>query len=155
MNHHSTSITIITDNRKSKYNYQLKHTFEAGIILAGWEVKSLRAKKAQLTDSYVIIKNKEAFLLNSHIELLPTTSKYDSPNPNRTRKLLLNKNELSKLADAIKCKGLSIIPLNFHLKNNIIKVDIALAKGKKLHDKRESEKLKDWNKHQKKINFNF
>lgn len=142
---------LITDNRKARHNYQIEETMEAGITLAGWEVKSLRAGKAQLAESHVIIKNGEAFLLNAHIAPLITASTHIQVVPDRSRKLLLNKRELDKLIGAIERKGYTIVPLNLHWKNNRVKVDIALAKGKKLYDKRQTEKRRDWDRQKQKL----
>lgn len=143
--------SLITNNRKAKHDYHIEQTFEAGISLAGWEVKSLRAGKAQLSESHIIIKNGEAFLLNSNISPLKTISTHITPNPTRTRKLLLNKKELDKLIGASERKGYTIVPLNLHWKKNIAKVDIALAKGKRQYDKRETEKQKTWEREKQKL----
>lgn len=143
--------SIITDNRKARYNYHIEQTFEAGISLVGWEVKSLRAGKAQLAESHVVIKNGEAFLLNSHFSPLPTTTTHTKATPDRTRKLLLHKNELNRLIGEVKRKGYTLIPLNLHWKNNKVKVDIALTKGKKEYDKRETIKRRDWEKQKQKL----
>jgi SsrA-binding protein len=142
---------LITDNRKARYNYQIEQTFEAGLVLDGWEVKSLRVGKIQLAESHVIIKNGEAFLLNSNISPISTISTHIQATPNRTRKLLLNKNELIKLIGSVERKGYTIVPLNLHWKNNKIKIDIALAKGKNLYDKRETEKRRDWERQKQKL----
>lgn len=142
---------LITDNRKARHNYQIEQTFEAGIALTGWEVKSLRAGKAQLAEGHVIIKGGEAFLLNAHIAPLGTVSTHIQAIPDRTRKLLLNKRELDKLIGSVERKGFTIVPLNLHWKNNKVKVDIALAKGKKLYDKRETEKRRDWERQKQKL----
>lgn len=142
---------LITDNRKVRHDYQIEQTFEAGIVLAGWEVKSLRAGKAQLAESHVIIKGGEAFLLNAHIAPLNTVSTHITAIPDRTRKLLLNKRELDKLIGSVERKGFTIVPLNLHWKNNNVKIDIALAKGKKQHDKREAEKTRDWERQKQKL----
>lgn len=142
---------LITDNRKARHNYQIEQTMEAGISLAGWEVKSLRAGKGQLAEGHVIIKGGEAFLINAHIAPLTTVSTHIQAIPDRTRKLLLNKKELDKLIGAIERKGYTIVPLNLHWKNNKVKVDIALAKGKKLYDKRQTEKRRDWERQKQKL----
>jgi SsrA-binding protein len=142
---------LITDNRKAKHNYQIEDTLEAGIALAGWEVKSLRAGKAQLAESHVIIKGGEAFLLNAHISPLTTVSTHVEAVPDRSRKLLLNKRELNKLIGSAEREGYTIVPLNLHWKNNKVKVDIALAKGKNLYDKRQTEKRREWERQKQKI----
>jgi SsrA-binding protein len=142
---------MIADNRKARHNYQIEETMEAGIALAGWEVKSLRAGRAQLAESHVIIKGGEAFLLNAHMAPLPTVSTHIEAIPDRSRKLLLNKRELDKLIGAVERKGYTIVPLNLHWKNNKVKVDIALAKGKKLYDKRQTEKRREWERQKQKL----
>lgn len=136
--------SLIADNRKARHDYSIEQTFEAGLVLAGWEIKSLRAGKAQLSESHVILKNGEAFLLNAHFAPLPTTSTHVQAIPDRTRKLLLHKNEINKLVGAVARKGYTVIPLNLHWKKNKVKLDIALARGKKQYDKRESIKQRDW-----------
>jgi SsrA-binding protein len=144
-------IDLITDNRKARHDYQIEQTFEAGLVLAGWEIKSLRAGKAQLAESHVIIKHGEAFLLNSHFAPLTTVSTHIQAIPDRTRKLLLHKKELDKLIGAVERKGYAIIPLNLHWKHNKVKIDIALAKGKKQYDKREDIKQRDWTRQKQKL----
>ncbi|EKE25929.1 MAG: SsrA-binding protein [uncultured bacterium] len=141
----------IANNRKVRHDYQIEQTFEAGIVLAGWEVKSLRDGKAQLSESHIIIKGGEAFLLNAHIAPLKTVSTHITAIPDRTRKLLLNKRELDKLIGSVERKGYTLVPLNLHWKNNKVKVDIALAKGKKHYDKRETEKRRDWEREKQKL----
>ena len=142
---------LIADNRKARHNYQIDQTFEAGIVLAGWEIKILRAGRAQLAESHVVIRKGEAFLLNSHISPLKTVSTHVDPVPDRSRKLLLNRNELDKLIGAVERKGYSLVPLNLHWKRNIVKVSIALAKGKKDYDKRQTEKDRDWKLQKQKL----
>lgn len=131
-------------NRKARYEYTLEEYFEAGIALEGWEVKSLRAGKVQLTESYVIIKRNEAWWLGGLITPLLSASTHIKPDSQRTRKLLLHKAELNKLIGAVERKGYTLIPVNLHWHKGRVKMDIALAKGKQLHDKRASEKEKDW-----------
>ena len=142
---------LITVNRKARYDYHIENTFEAGIALSGWEIKSLRAGKAQLSESYIILKNGEAFLLNAHFAPLKTAVSYLETTPNRTRKLLLHKKELNKLIGAVARKGYTIVPLNLHWKNNMAKIDIALAKGKKQHDKRMAIKRRDWERQKQRL----
>ena len=129
-------------NRKARYDYEIEETYEAGIVLTGTEIKSIRQGKANIKDSYVIVKNEELFLLNTHI------SSYDKGNifnheENRTRKLLMHKKEIKKLASKIELLGYTIIPLKIYFKNGIAKVEIAIAKGKKNYDKRETIKNRD------------
>ena len=135
---------LIADNRRARYDYLLEERFEAGIVLNGWEVKSLRAGKLQLSESHVIIKDNAAWLLNANIAPLQTASTHVIANPVRTRKLLLHIKELNKLIGAVQRKGYTIVPLNMHWHNGRAKLAIALAKGKKLHDKRQVEKNRDW-----------
>lgn len=135
---------IIADNRKARHDYHIEQTWEAGLILEGWEVKSIRAGRAQLSDSYVTIKDGAAWLLGAHIQPLNTASTHIQADPQRTRKLLLHLRELKKLIGAVQRKGYTIVPLNLHWYRNHVKVDIALAKGKKQYDKREAEKKRDW-----------
>lgn len=134
----------ITVNRRARHDYHIEERFEAGLVLQGWEVKSLRANKVQLSDSYVLLKNGEAWLFNAHITPLPTVSTHFIPDPMRNRKLLLNMRELSKLFGAVQREGYTLIPLSMYWKKNRVKVEIGLAKGKKLYDKRETEKRRDW-----------
>lgn len=131
-------------NKKARHDYHIESTFEAGMVLAGWEVKSLRAGKGQLTDSYVLLKNSEAWLIGAHIAPLTSASTHVIADPTRTRKLLLNARELDKLIGAVQQKGYACIPLNLHWKGSNVKCEIALAKGKKDFDKRDTEKDRDW-----------
>ena len=135
---------LIADNRKARHDFTIQEHFEAGIQLHGWEVKSLRAGRAQLRDSYVILKHKEAWLLGTHISPLPTVSTHFEPDPQRSRKLLLNQRELNKLHVAVQRQGFTIVPLNLHWHKKFVKVEIALAKGKQTHDKRETLKRREW-----------
>lgn len=134
----------IAENRKARFEYSIEETYEAGIVLEGWEVKSLRAGKGGLSDSYVIIKNGEAWLLNAQIQPLNSASTHIHPELSRTRKLLLNKRELKGLIGAVERKGYTIVALKMYWKGRLAKVTIAVAKGKKLYDKRKTEKDRDW-----------
>ena len=142
---------IIADNRKSRHDYQIQEHFEAGLVLQGWEVKSLRAGRAQLRDSYVIIKKGEAWLLGAHISPLPTVSTHFVPDPQRLRKLLLKQRELSKLQAAVDRQGFTVVALNLHWHKKFVKVEIALAKGKKTHDKRETLKRREWDREKQRV----
>lgn len=133
----------IAENRKARFEYAIEETFEAGLVLEGWEVKSLRAGKGGIADSYVIIKNDEAWLLGAQITPLLSASTHIHPEASRTRKLLLNKRELNKLRGATERKGFTVVPLKLYWKNNRIKISIAVAQGKKLVDKRQSVKDRD------------
>ncbi len=139
----STKDSLIAQNRKAKHDYLIEETFQAGIKLEGWEVKSIRAGKAQLIDSYVIFKNGEAFLLGALIQPLVSACTHIQTDPVRTRKLLLNKNEIDKLEIAVEQKGYTCVALSFNWDKNLVKCMIGLAKGKKAHDKRESERARD------------
>jgi len=143
--------STIALNKKSRHDFQLEERFEAGLMLEGWEVKSLRAGRVQIRDSYVLLKSGEAFLLGAHITPLATASTHIRPDPTRTRKLLLNRQELNKLIGAVERKGYSLIPTAMYWKKGRAKLEIALAKGKKLHDKRASEKDRDWQRQKRRI----
>lgn len=138
----TASILLIQDNKQVRFNYQVIDTYEAGLVLVGSEVKSIRARSIQLKDAYVSFKNNEAFLQNAHISEYKASS-YNNHEPERLRKLLLNHKELVEIESAIKEKGLSCVPLKIYFKDGRVKVEIALVKGKKTHDKRESIKKQD------------
>ncbi len=134
----------IADNKKARFNYLLEEQFEAGMVLEGWEVKAIRAGQVQLTDGYVVIKNGELFLIGCRINPLRDASKHVHPEADRTKKLLMKKDEIRRLVGKIEQKGYTLVPLNLHYKGGRVKADIALAKGKDLHDKRNTEKKRDW-----------
>ncbi len=138
-------LTIAT-NKVARHEYFIEDTFEAGMVLEGWEVKSLREGKVQLKESYVFIKNGEAFLNNSHVSPLSTVSTHIVANPTRSRKLLLNALELIRLRAAVDRKGYTIVPLILYWKKNRVKLEIGLGKGKQLHDKRAVSKERDSNR---------
>lgn len=135
---------LIVDNRKARFDYAIQDTFEAGVVLQGWEVKALRAGKGQLRDCYVIIKNHEAWLVGSLITPLPTVSTHIVPDPTRTRKLLLHRHQLNKLIGQVERQGMTLIALNMHWAHGHVKCDIALVVGKKEHDKRQTIKNREW-----------
>lgn len=139
----SSSIAI---NKKARFEYFIEHEYEAGMVLEGWEVKSLRAGRINISDAYVIIKRGEAFLLGGQIQPLPTASTHSIPDPQRTRKLLLNRHELNKLIGGVERQGYALVPLSLYWKKNRVKIKIALAKGKKEHDKRDTIKNRDWSR---------
>jgi SsrA-binding protein len=143
--------STIVFNRKAGFNYFIEDQFEAGLVLDGWEVKSLRAGKINLSDAHIIIKYGEAFLLGCQIQPLITASTHSIPDPTRTRKLLLNKKELNKLIGSIERQGFTIVPLSLYWKKNRIKMKIALAKGKKEHDKRDTIKDREWQRDRSRI----
>ncbi|MBI5447397.1 MAG: SsrA-binding protein SmpB [Gammaproteobacteria bacterium] len=134
----------IAVNRRAFHDYFVEERFEAGLVLQGWEVKSLREGKVQLAESYVILKGGEAWVVGMHISPLKTASTHIHPDPTRSRKLLLNQKELNKLIGGIERKGYTAVALSLHWKHSRAKLDIALAKGKKQHDKRATEKAKEW-----------
>jgi SsrA-binding protein len=140
----SSSDNTIALNRKAGFDYFIEEQFEAGLVLEGWEVKSLRAGKINLSDAHVILKYGEAFLLGAQIQPLSTASTHTMPDPIRTRKLLLNRREISHLVGSVERQGYTIIPLSLYWKKNKVKIKIALAKGKKEHDKRGSIKDREW-----------
>lgn len=138
-------------NKKAKHDYFVEDRFEAGIALTGWEVKSLRAGKAQLVDSYILLKDGEAFLFGAHIAPLKTASTHVIADPTRTRKLLLKARELDKIFTGVDQKGASCVPLALYWKKHLVKCEIALVRGKKDFDKRETEKQRDWDREKQRI----
>ena len=134
----------IAINKKAHFEYFLEEDYEAGLVLEGWEVKSLRAGRINLSDAHVIVKYGEAFLLGAQIQPLPTAAAHLFPDATRTRKLLLNRRELNHLIGSVERQGYTIIPLSLYWKSNRVKIKIALAKGKKTHDKRDTIKDRDW-----------
>ncbi len=134
----------IAENRKALYNYLIEERFEAGIVLSGWEVKAIRAGQVQLTDGYVVIKDGELYLIGCRINALRTASTHVHPEADRTKKLLMHKDQIRRLIGKIEQKGYTLVPLNLHYKGGLVKAEIALAKGKQMHDKRETEKKRDW-----------
>ena len=134
----------IAVNRKARFDYFIEERYEAGIALLGWEVKSLRAGKAQIAEAYVYLKDGEAFLFGAHLSPLTSASTHVIPDPTRTRKLLLSRRELDHLVGAVERRGYTLVPLELYWKNGRAKLAIGLAKGKKQHDKRATEKDRDW-----------
>jgi SsrA-binding protein len=132
--------TRIADNRKAFYNYAIEERFEAGVVLEGWEVKALREGKVQLTDGYVVIREGEMFLIGCQVNPLHTASTHVSPDSVRTKKLLLHKEQIRRLTGKVEQKGYTLVPLNLHWKNGKVKCELALAKGKAEHDKRDTIK---------------
>lgn len=139
------SISIITENKKARFDYEIVQTFEAGLVLMGSEVKSMRDKQMQLKDSYVSFRAGEAYLQNAHIAVYKASS-YMNHEPERLRKLLLNRSELDKISTALREKGLQCIPLKVYFKKGKAKVELGLARGRKRHDKREAIKKRDVNR---------
>ncbi|GAB3628593.1 SsrA-binding protein [Pandoraea terrae] len=136
----------IIDNRKAFFDYFIEERYEAGLALEGWEVKAIRAGRAQIKEGYVMIRDGEIFLIGTHISPLQSASTHIHPDPVRTRKLLLKGDEIKKLIGKVEQRGYTLVPLNFHYSKGLVKCEIGLAKGKKLHDKRETEKKRDWDR---------
>jgi SsrA-binding protein len=134
----------IAENRRARFDYLIEEQFEAGLVLEGWEVKAVRAGQVQLTDGYVLVRGGELFLIGCRINALRTASTHVNPEAERTRKLLMHKEEIKRLVGKVEQKGFTLVPLNLHYKGSRVKVDIALAKGKAQHDKRDAEKKRDW-----------
>jgi SsrA-binding protein len=141
----------IAVNRQAKFEYTIEEKFEAGIVLEGWEVKSLRDGRVQLKESYVAIKRGEAWLSGAHISPLLSASTHVNPDSIRAKKLLLNRHELNKLIGAVERKGYTLIPLSMYWKNGRAKLEIGLAKGKQLHDKRAASKDRDWQREKARV----
>ncbi|CDY78809.1 tmRNA-binding protein SmpB [Caballeronia glathei] len=141
----------IIDNRKAFFDYFIEDRYEAGLVLEGWEVKAIRAGRTQIKEGYVMIRDGELYLIGAHISPLPEASTHIHPDPVRTRKLLLHKEEISKLIGKVEQRGHTLVPLNLHYKDGRVKCEIGLAKGKKLHDKRETEKKRDWEREKARI----
>ena len=134
----------IIDNKKAFHDYFIEERYEAGLVLEGWEVKAIRAGRAQLKEAYVVLKKEEVWLVGSHISPLPTASTHIKPDPTRSRKLLLHAQEIRKLIGKVQQAGFTLVPLNLHYTKGRVKLEIGLAKGKKLHDKRATEKEREW-----------
>jgi SsrA-binding protein len=144
----SNSIAL---NKRARYDYFIEEKLEAGLALQGWEVKSLRAGKGQITEGYVLVKDGEAFLIGAHVTPLRTVSTHIVADPTRTRKLLLHRRELDRLIGAVERKGYTLVPLELYWSKGKVKVAIGLAKGKQAHDKRHTEKDRDWQREKGRI----
>ncbi len=142
---------IIAVNKKARHDYFIEETLEAGLALQGWEVKSLREKRVQLKEAYVLVKDGEAWLFGAHISPLPTVSTHYTPDPLRTRKLLLHRREIDRLMGAVDRRGYTLAPLSLYWRRGRVKLEIGLAKGKKLHDKRAVQKDRDWRREQHRL----
>lgn len=149
--HNKNNNPTISTNKKAFHDYHIEKTLNAGIVLEGWEVKSARAGKIQLSDSYVIIKNNEAWLLGTIITPLISVCTHKTINPSKTRKILLKRKEINNLIGLTQQKGYTLIPLSIYWNKNKIKLDIALARGKKLYDKRAADKEKTWKREKQKL----
>lgn len=148
---HPPGSKTIALNKQIRHEYYVEQTFEAGLVLQGWEVKSLRDGRIQMKDSFVLLEKGEAFLFGAQISALLSASTHIIPDSRRTRKLLLHGTELVRLRNAVERKGYTVVPLAMYWKNNRVKVEIGLAKGKQLHDKRDSEKQRDWGREKDRI----
>ena len=142
--------TIIL-NKKARHDFFIEEKYEAGLALEGWEVKSLRAGKVQIRDSYILLKEGEAYLFGALITPLPTASTHISPEPQRTRKLLMHRREINKLIGLVERKGYAVVPTAMYWKKGRAKVEIALARGKQSHDKRQAEKDRDWHRQKQRL----
>ena len=134
----------IAENRRARFDYHVEERFEAGIVLSGWEIKAIREGQVQLTDGYVVIRDGELFLIGCRINPLRSASTHVHPEPDRTKKLLMHKDEIRRLIGKVEQRGFTLVPLNLHYKGGRVKVEVALARGKAQHDKRETEKERDW-----------
>ncbi len=141
----------IAQNKKAQHDYFIEDRYEAGLVLEGWEVKSVRAGRAQLNEAYVVIRQGELYLLNAHISPLPTASTHITPQPTRTRKLLLHAAEIRKLIGKVERAGYALVPLDLHFKKGRIKLEVGLAKGKRQFEKRADQQEKDWKREQNRL----
>lgn len=142
------SANAIAVNRRASFDYELAERFEAGVQLQGWEVKALRQGRAAIADAYVLFRGGEVWLFGARIEPLPTVSTHIEPEPDRTRKLLLSRREISRIGGEVSAKGYTCLPLRLYWKGSLVKCEIALARGKKLHDKRQAEREREWKRDQ-------
>lgn len=143
---HEPNAMSIISNKKAFHDYFIEEKFEAGLALEGWEVKSIRAGRANIKESYVLIRGGELFIFGMHITPLPEASTHVKPDPIRTRKLLLHAQQINRLIGQVERAGYTLMPLDLHYQRGRIKAEIGLAKGKKMHDKRDSEKERDWDR---------
>jgi SsrA-binding protein len=143
--------STIAVNKRARHDFFIEDKLEAGLVLEGWEVKSLRDKRVQLTESYVLIKDGEVWLFGAHISPLPTVSTHIKADPLRNRKLLLHQRELARFIGAVERKGYTLVPLTLYWKRGRVKLEVALAKGKKQYDKRATDKHRDWQRQKQRI----
>ncbi len=146
-----TGGSTIALNKKARHDYFIEDRIEAGLALEGWEVKSLREGRAQLTESYILLRGNEAWLFGMHISPLLSASTHVTPDATRTRKLLLHRREIDKLTGAVERKGYTLVPLALYWKRGRAKLEIALARGKQSHDKRAADKERDWNREKQRL----
>ena len=145
-------MNVLCNNKKSSFKYNFIKKIEAGLVLSGWEVKSLKSGNGQISESFISIKKDEIFLCNAHIKAINIKDGLSSQNPTSNRKLLLNRKEINMLQGQVSQKGLTIVPIKLYSKKGVIKLEIALAKGKKLFDKRQDQKNKDWKRQKDRLN---
>jgi len=141
----------IVENKKAFHDYFVEERFEAGLVLEGWEVKAIRAGRVQLKEAYVVLNRAEPFVIGMHVSALPTASAHLNPDPTRSRKLLLHEEQIRRLIGKVEQRGYTLVPLNLHFAKGRVKLEIGLAKGKKQHDKRETEKERDWKREQQRL----
>jgi len=141
----------LVDNRKALHDYFIEERFEAGLVLEGWEVKSVRAGRAQIKEAYILVRNAELYLIGAHISPLPAASTHVSPDPTRTRKLLMHADQIRSLIGKVERAGYALVPLDLHYTKGRIKLAIGLAKGKKQYDKREADKDRDWQRQKQRL----
>lgn len=141
----------IVENKKAFHDFFIEQRYEAGMVLEGWEVKAIRAGRAQLKEAYVIVKDDALYLIGAHISPLSTASTHINPDPTRTRKLLLHAEEIKRLIGSVERAGYTMVPINLHYTRGRVKLEVGLAKGKKQHDKRADEKDKDWKREQQRL----
>ena len=141
----------IVDNKKAFHDYFIEERYEAGLVLEGWEVKAIRAGRAQIKEAYVVMQHAEPYVIGMHLSPLPTASTHVRADPTRTRKLLLNAEEIRKLIGKVEQRGYTLVPLDLHYKDGRIKMGVGLAKGKKQHDKRDTEKEREWQREQQRL----
>ena len=141
----------IVDNKKAFHDYYIEERYEAGLVLEGWEVKAIRAGRAQIKEAYVVLQHAEPFVIGMHVSPLPTASTHVRADPTRTRKLLLRSEELRKLIGQVEQKGYTLVPLDLHYTRGRVKMAVGLAKGKKQHDKRQAEKEREWQREQQRL----
>ena len=141
----------IVDNKKAFHDYFIEERYEAGLVLEGWEVKAIRAGRVQIKEAYVILKGAEPYVIGMHVSALAAASTHVRPDPTRTRKLLLNAEEIRRLIGKVEQRGYTLVPLDLHYTKGRVKIAIGLAKGKKQHDKRETEKEREWQREQQRL----
>ena len=144
-------MTAIAENRRARFEYHVEERHEAGLVLEGWEVKAIRAGQVQLTDGYVLIRDGELYLIGCRIDPLRSASSHVHPQADRTRKVLMHRDEIRRLIGKVEQRGFTLVPLNLHYKGGRVKVEVALARGKAQHDKRETEKKRDWEREKQRL----